>query len=86
MVRLRRTPILLKAYDHEMKLLAEKGFVEEVDVGYEGIHKYVPHHSVIREYQVTTKIRPVFDGSAKDDDSGPALTNALKLDRISTPT
>ena len=78
LVRLRRTPILLKAYDHEMKLLAEKGFVEEVDVGYEGIHKYVPHHPVIREDKVTTKIRPVFDGSAKGR-FGPSINECLEV-------
>ena len=78
LVRLRRTPILLKAYDHEMKLLAEKGFVEEVNVGYEGIHKYVPHHPVIREDKVTTKIRPVFDGSAKGR-FGPSINECLEV-------
>ena len=78
LVRLRRTPVLLKAYDEEMKQLVEKDFVEEVEVGYDGIHKYVSHHPVIRKDKSTTKIRPVFDGSAKGR-LGPSINECLQV-------
>ncbi|XP_015437138.1 PREDICTED: uncharacterized protein LOC107192408, partial [Dufourea novaeangliae] len=39
---------------------------------------YLPHHAVIREDSITTKIRVVFDGSAKTS-SGVSLNNALMV-------
>ena len=75
--RLRRTPVLLQAYHEEMNQLVEKGFAEEADLGYDGLHTYLPHHPVIREDKATSKIRPVFDGSARGR-YGPSLNDCLE--------
>ena len=91
--RLRRTLVLLQAYDAEMSQLVEKGFVEEAELGYERLQTYIPHQPVIREDKKTTKIRPVFDGSMKARngpvsvkvlinqclESGPNLTNPYPM-------
>lgn len=75
--RLRRTPVLLEAYDAEIRALAEREFVERCELGYEGVHAYIPHQPVIREDKETTKIRPVFDASAKSR-SGTCLNDCLE--------
>ena len=37
---------------------------------------YLPHHAVVREQKTSTKVRPVFDGSAKDK-NGKSLNDLL---------
>ena len=43
---------------------------------------YLPHHTVIRQYKVTTKLRLVYDASAKA--KGPSLNNCLYSDPSQT--
>ena len=40
-----------------------------------GNYHYIPHHPVIREDKNTSKVRVVFDASAKSD--GPSLNECL---------
>ena len=39
---------------------------------------YLPHHAVIRRERQTTKLRIVYDGSARDGDEAHSLTDVLK--------
>ena len=49
--------------------------VEDEDTGTPGEVHYLPHHPVVRVDRETTKVRPVFDASAKD--GGPSLNECL---------
>ena len=47
---------------------------------------YMPHHPVIRQDQATTKVRVVYDGSAKSSESGLSLNDIVfRLDQTSFP-
>ena len=74
--RLRRVPEEMSAYDQEIRQLIELGFVSIVPPTSEPV-TYLPHHPVIRKDKTTTKIRPVFDGSAKTRD-GCCLNDCLE--------
>lgn len=77
--RLRRTPDILKMYDDVIQEQERLGIVEAVlepDLYQEGsrIH-YLPHHAIIRSQKNTTKLRVVYDASARG--SGPSLNDCL---------
>ena len=38
----------------------------------------MPHHGVVREDKQTTKLRLVFDGSAKPDGNSPSINECLE--------
>ena len=76
--RLQRDPEILKEYDAVIKDQLNRGIVEIVDkkdVGEMGKVHYMPHHAVIRRDKQTTKLRIVYDASAKS--SGPSLNYCL---------
>ena len=76
--RLQRNPEVLKEYDTVIKDQLNRGIVEIVDkkdVGEMGKVHYMPHHAVIRRDKQTTKLRIVYDASAKS--SGPSLNDCL---------
>ncbi|KAH3747903.1 hypothetical protein DPMN_182338 [Dreissena polymorpha] len=55
---------LLEKYDEVFKDQLQKGLIEQVnETIVQGIMHYLPHHAVIT--QKTTKVRVVFDASAK---------------------
>ena len=74
--RLRKEPDILKEYDSVIK--RERGIVKVVDKEAkpesDRIH-YIPHHAVIRRDKSTTKLRVVYDASAKSN--GAALNECL---------
>ena len=76
--RLRQDPAILKEYDSIIQDQIRKGIVEVVaDVdppGAERVH-YLPHHVVIRRDKETTKLRIVYDASARSN--GPSLNDCL---------
>jgi len=75
--RLRQSPEVLKEYDSIICDQIKKGIVEEVG-GSEvapGTTHYLPHHAVIRSDKETTKVRIVYDASART--SGPSLNDCL---------
>ena len=86
--RLCKEPEVFKEYDSVIRDQMNKGIVEVVEspgnatVG--NVH-YLPHHGVIRTDKLTTKLRVVFDASAKSDGAslndclhtGPVLTQNL---------
>lgn len=76
--RLQQEPDVLKEYDAVIKDQLNRGIVEVVekeDVGEMGKVHYIPHHAVIRRDKQTTKLRIVYDASAKT--SGPSLNDCL---------
>ena len=76
--RLQGEPEVLKEYDAVIKDQLSRGIAEIVDkedVGEIGKVHYIPHHGVIRRDKQTTKLRIVYDASAKS--SGPSLNDCL---------
>ena len=76
--RLKHEPDVLAEYDTVIKTQLHQGIVEPVEdqssVDVPGVH-YLPHHAVIRRDKATTKLRVVYDASAKT--SGPSLNDCL---------
>ena len=67
--RLDKNPELLSEYNDIINNYENEGIIEKVDVGDYGevgkVH-YLPHRAVVRSDKNTTKVRIVFDASAKD--------------------
>ena len=78
--RLRRNPALLDEYHKSIMDQVKDGIVEIVEdpSAVEGtrVH-YLPHHAVIRRDKQTTKLRIVYDASAKSN--GPSLNECLYI-------
>ena len=84
MKKLHRDPELLKRYDDIMKSQLIEGIIEKVETDpVVGEVTYSPHRAVIREEKSTTKIRVVYDLSAKN--KGPSLNNCLYKGPVLTP-
>ena len=76
--RLKPTPDMLNQYDSIIREQIKNGIVEVVQSssdGPAGRTHYIPHHAVIREDKQTTKMRIVYDASAKS--KGPSLNDCL---------
>ena len=73
--RLQQTPQLLKEYDSIIRDQLDKGIVEVVSqpmaTASDRVH-YLPHHGVVRQDKATSKLRIVYDASAKT--TGPSRT------------
>ena len=63
--RLKRQPMLLEKYDEIIQEQLAEGIIEKVTDEPKGKEFYIPHKPVIRESAESTKIRIVFDGSAR---------------------
>ena len=75
--RLRQDPDILKEYDRIISDQLQKGNTEAVpeeETRPAQVH-YLPHHAVVRKDKATTKLRVVYDASAKCD--GPSLNECL---------
>ena len=78
--RLRGSPSILKEYDGIIRDQLERGIVEVVDDPAQmdgGRLHYLPHHAVIRHEKETTKLRVVFDASARGE--GQSLNDCLHV-------
>ena len=65
--RLKKDPDQLKAYDDVIKEQLETGIVEPApDEAIDNRIHYIPHHGVWTRDAVTTKLRLVYDDSAKE--------------------
>ena len=77
--KLKSTPEILHEYNRVIQEQLQKGIVEEVPDGSRGddskVH-YLPHHAVVRKDKATTKVRVVYDASAKSMDN-PCLNDCL---------
>ena len=76
--RMRQDPKTLKEYDNIIHEQLARGIIERVDetstTDASRVH-YLPHHAIIRRDKKTTKLRIVYDASAKSD--GPSLNDCL---------
>lgn len=77
---LKQTPGLLEAY-HKALILdpLRRGVIEEVkpDQPPQGVLFYLPHHLIQTPDKVTTKLRPVFDASAKESKGDLSLNDCI---------
>ena len=76
-------PELLREYDQIIQQQIQDGIVERVpdeetdNTDKESVH-YLPHHGVVRQDRETTKLRIVYDGSAKPSDRDYSLNDCLE--------
>ncbi|XP_053406659.1 uncharacterized protein LOC123538298 [Mercenaria mercenaria] len=76
--KLAKQPELLKRYDDVIKDQLEKGIIEKVDRELsDGLRHYIPHHVVIKPEKSTTKMRIVYDASAKTRKEYKSLNECL---------
>ncbi|CAK1593694.1 unnamed protein product [Parnassius mnemosyne] len=70
-------PALREAYDSVIKDYIYQGYLSPIDTAdKDPLHFYMPHHAVLREDKLSTRIRPVLDASAKSS-SGFSLNDLL---------
>ena len=75
---LRKEPEILKEYDsviRQQESLSIIELVENPDEVPSGRVHYLPHHAILKRDRETTKLRVVYDASAKD--KGPSLNVCL---------
>ncbi len=81
MRRLKQESSLLEEYDNIFKEQLCQGIVEKVDNPVEesvpGVTHYLPHQAVVREEAITTKVRVVYDASAKVKPKSPSLNDCV---------
>ena len=76
-------PELLQEYDEIIQEQIQDGIVERVpdedieNTDKETVH-YLPHHGIVRRDRETTKLRIVYDGSAKPPDREHSLNDCLE--------
>ena len=75
--RLQKTPEKLKQYDEIIKLQEKEGIIEAVDPNQIGGRHYIPHREVVKGDRKSTKMRIVYDASAKRSGQ-PSLNDCLK--------
>ena len=74
----KREPNLLAQYNQILQDQLETGIVERVTSEPVGREFYIPHKPVIRESAESTKLRTVFDASAKANEKSPSLNDCLE--------
>lgn len=76
--KLRNKPELFKKYDDVIKDQLCKGVIEKVDqYKTDGCVHYLPHHAIIKPDKATTKLRVVYDASAKTKADNKSLNESL---------
>ncbi|XP_057366192.1 uncharacterized protein LOC130687046 [Daphnia carinata] len=63
--RLERDKEMKISYEAEFGKLKEFRFISRADTSFGGIYTILPHHPVVRRDKTTSRVRPVFNGSAK---------------------
>ena len=77
--KLQKDPQLLQSYAAVIQEQLERGIIERVSSeSIQGIAKhYIPHHAVVTPTKATTKVRVVYDASAKTKQSNKSLNECL---------
>ena len=69
---------IIEQYDKIVKEQIKEGIVEKVDTEAQDREFYLPHKAVIRESAETTKLRIVYDASARGNQNSPSLNECLE--------
>lgn len=69
----------LDDYDAIIQEQLNEGIIEEAEMPATQIEFYIPHKAVVRESAETTKMRIVYDASARAYDSAPSLNDCLEV-------
>ena len=76
--KMKNNPELVKQYDDIIQDQLRLGIIEKVKPLYaDGLKHYIPHHAVINLSKTTTKVRVVYDASAKDKKDNKSLNECL---------
>ena len=62
---MRNKPELMKQYDSIIQDQIDKSVIEKADSSSDDVKHYLPHHAVVNPHKPTTKLRVVYDASAK---------------------
>ena len=76
--RLQQNPVLYERYDEIIKDQLAQGIVEIADKEPVGREFYIPHKAVVRDAAESTKVRIVFDASAKTSSASVSLNECLE--------
>ena len=76
--RLSKKPDLLRQYHEIIKEQERQGIIEKAPEESNERKFYIPHKPVIKKSAETTKVRVVFDASAKETDDAPSLNDLLE--------
>ena len=76
--RLKQNPQLLDQYDEIIQEQLDQNIIEEVKEEPKGREFYIPHKPVIRETAESTKMRIVYDASARANEKSPSLNDCLE--------
>ena len=76
--KLQKEPNILAQYDEVIQDQLAKGIVERVSSDPVGREFYIPHKPVVREAAESTKLRIVFDASARSNERSPSLNDCLE--------
>ncbi len=76
--KLQQQPELFEQYDQIMRDQQENGIIEEAEKEPVGKVFYLPHKPVVRKMAETTKVRIVYDASAKATTNAPSLNDCLE--------
>ena len=76
--RMKNTPELIQQYDDIITDQLDKGIIEKVGSETDSLTKhYIPHHAVVTPTKATTKVRVVYDASAKCKPENRSLNECL---------
>ena len=86
--RLVKIPTLLEKYDAIIKEQLNKGIIERItdDSRVGPLKHYIPHHPVITPLKATTKVRVVYDASAKTQKGNKSLNECLYRGPVILPS
>ena len=76
--KLEKQPGMLQKYDGIIQDQLSQGIVERMHSEPQGTEFYIPHKAVIRETVESTKIRIVYDASARANEKAPSLNDCLE--------
>ncbi|XP_068707690.1 uncharacterized protein [Montipora foliosa] len=76
--KLEKQPGMLEKYDEIIRDQLAQGIVERAEGEPEGNEFYIPHKPVVRETAESTKIRIVYDASARAYHQAPSLNDCLE--------
>ena len=78
--RLKKDPELLQQLDQIIQDQLKEGIIEEVSEDkVAGKEFYLPHKPVICQSAEGTKLRIVFDASARENDRSPSLNDVIEV-------